>query len=103
MNKVKKYVVTLIQFDDDGNYEVYNWIADTKQEARSIVEKTIKEIKEDVDLKEYAESRGFIFTKVWFGTNNCHLCVGPYGKDDGIDYCMNEYKYDFHFTINEVL
>ena len=103
MNIVKKYVVTLIQFDDDGNYEVHNWIADTRREARNIVEQTIKEIKNDIDLKDYAEERGYIFTKWWLDPNNCHLCLGQYGKDDGMNYCLNEYKYDWHFTINESL
>ena len=99
----KMFVVTLINFDDDGNYEVDNWIANTRREARNIVEQTIKEIKNDIDLKDYAEERGYIFTKWWFNPNSCCLCLGPYGKDDGMGYCMNEYKYKWHFTINESL
>ena len=99
----KKYVVTLIHFDDDGNYEVQNWTADTRQCARNIVEQLIREIKNDIDLKEYAERRKFIFTKWWLDTDNCHLCVGPYGKDDGMDYCLGDYKYDWHFVINEIV
>ena len=31
----KKYVVTVIYFDDDGNYEVRNWTSDTRREARN--------------------------------------------------------------------
>ena len=97
----KKYVVTVIHFDDDGNYEVRNWTADTRQYARNIVEQLIREIKNDIDLKEYAERRKFIFTKWWLDTDNCHLCLGRYGKDDGMNYCLYGYKYKWHFTINE--
>ena len=97
----KKYVVTVIYFDDDGNYEVRNWTADTRREARNIVEQEIREIKNDIDLNEYVEERGYIFTKWWLNPDNCHLCLGQYGKDDGMGYCMNEYKYKWHFTINE--
>lgn len=99
MKEVKKYVVTLIHFDKDGNYYVDNWVAENKKDARNIIEQTIKEIKEA--LKDYAESNGHIFTKVWGDTNNCNLYVGRYGKED-MDECMYEYKHKFHFTINEV-
>ena len=86
MNKVKKYVVTLIQFDDDGNYEVHNWIADGTEDAVNIIEKTIEEIREDYKKQGYnrKEHHNFPGRKKW-------------SKATCLFHISDDY-YEFHIT-----
>ena len=101
-NKVKK-VVTLIKFDKDGNYEVFNWVAECKKEARQIVESTIKEIsevwKDELHfLNSTRDEEPIKLTKEWVSSDNCHLYFGD-GKPSMEDWF--ESKIQFNFFIND--
>lgn len=100
----EKKVVTLILFDKDGEYEVFNWIAKSKKEARQIVETTIKEIREvwkdklDETNKVYVDREPIKLTKEWVSFDNCHLYFGN-GKPSMDDWF--ESKLQFNFFIND--
>ena len=100
----EKKVVTLIRFDKDGNYKVFNWIADSKKEARQIVESTIKEIREalkdrlDEHNRVYVDEEPMKLTKEWVSADNCHLYFGN-GKPSMDDWF--ESKFQFNFFIND--
>lgn len=97
-------VVTLIQFDKAGNYEVFNWIAKSKREARQIVESTIKEIREtwkdrlDEHNRVYVDEEPMKLTKEWVSADNCHLYFGN-GKPSIGDWLDS--KFQFNFFIND--
>ncbi len=44
--EINKYFVTLVHFDDDGNFYVDNFEADNEKDAKNIIEQEIKLIKE---------------------------------------------------------
>lgn len=100
----EKKVVTLIKFDKAGNYEVFNWIAKSKREARQIVETTIKEIREtwkdklDEHNKVYVDEEPIKLTKEWVSSDNCHLYFGN-GKPSMDDWLDS--KFQFNFFIND--
>lgn len=102
MNKV----VTLIQFDKDGNYEVFNWIAKSKKEARQIVESTIKEIREewkdklDEHNRVYVDEEPIKLTKEWVSDDNCHLYFGN-GKPSMGDWFESKFQYNFFIKDSE--
>lgn len=103
-NKVKK-VVTLIKIDKDGNYEVTNWVADCKKEARQIVEAKVKEIREywkdDLRFINYSmDEEPIKLTKEWVDTNKCHLYF-YIGKQSIEEYNGCKIKYDFFIKDSE--
>ena len=99
----EKKVVTLIKFDKDGNYEVFNWVAECKKEARQIVESTIKGIREewkdrlDEHNSVYTDER-LTLTKEWVSSDNCHLYFGD-GNPSMEDWF--ESRIQFNFFIND--
>lgn len=101
----EKKVVTLIQFDKAGNYEVFNWIADSKKEARQIVESTIKEIRECwkdrlEHNKVYVDEETFKLTKEWVSADNCHLYFGN-GKPSMGDWLDSRLQFNFFINNSE--
>lgn len=107
---MEKKVVILIQFDKDGNYEVFNWVAKSKREARQIVETTIKEIREvwkdrlDEHNKVYVDEEPIIgpikLTKEWVSADNCHLYFGN-GKPSMDDWFDSRIQFNFFIKDSE--
>lgn len=86
-NKEQKFIVTLIK--NSENYPdpaVFNWIADGLEDAVNIVEKTIKEIREDYKEQGYNSKEYYNFPgrKKW-SKKNCFFHI------------LENY-YDFHIT-----
>lgn len=113
----KKPIVTMVSTNNNlpekmlqhfgGLQKVVNWIAEDKKEARHIVEKTIKEIREDWRKREesslrYRKLRGEIseeeiknhkfdeWTKEW-GGNKCYLYLG-----ESPAQAVSKFVYEFY-------
>lgn len=68
MENQDKLIVTLVKNDGNTDPAVFNWVADGRRDAVNIVEKTIKEVREDYKQQGYNEKEydNFPGTKEWY-------------------------------------